>query len=234
MIAYVSADLAFRIQYVVMAVIAVSLVLVLGNVDVWQSDTSPTLWGTFPGSPESQFSGTDFWGVFAVFFPAVTGIMAGANMSGELKNPRRSIPLGTLSAIGVSLVIYVVLAFWVVRAGSVDELASNYTIMLDKSLWGPGVLAGLLGATFSSALTSLVGAPRILAALAHDKIFPRGGWLARTEWGTPECHARHGRRRARRVADARSQPDRAVDHDVLPDRVHGDQRGAARREEPGS
>ncbi len=184
-IAYVSADLAFRIQYLVMAVIGLSLVLVLGNVDVWRSGASPTLWGDFPGSPESGFGGTDFWGVFAVFFPAVTGILAGANMSGELKNPRRSIPLGTLSAIGLSLAIYVVLAFWVVRAGSGRELVSNYTIMLDRSLWGPGVLAGLLGATFSSALTSLVGAPRILAALARDKIIPRGDWLARTQRGEP-------------------------------------------------
>jgi len=184
-IAYLSADLAFRIQYVVMAVILASLVLVLGNVDVWRSGASPTLWGSFPGSPESGFAGTNFWGVFAVFFPAVTGILAGANMSGELKNPRRSIPLGTLAAIGLSLVIYIVLAFWVVRAGSESELTSNYTIMLDKSLWGPGVLAGLLGATFSSGLTSLVGAPRILAALARDKILPRSAWLARTQNGEP-------------------------------------------------
>jgi len=184
-IAYLSADLAFRIQYVVMAVILASLVLVLGNVDVWRSGASPTLWGSFPGSPETGFAGTDFWGVFAVFFPAVTGILAGANMSGELKNPRRSIPLGTLAAIGLSLVIYVVLAFWVVRAGSPSELTTNYTIMLDKSLWGPGVLAGLLGATFSSGLTSLVGAPRILAALARDKILPRSAWLARTQNGEP-------------------------------------------------
>jgi len=57
--------------------------------------------------------------------------------------------------------------------------------MLDKSLWGPGVLAGLLGATFSSALTSLVGAPRILAALARDRILPWGDGLAQLSGGEP-------------------------------------------------
>ncbi len=171
-VGYVSAGLAFKIQYVVMVVIAVSLVLIFGNLAVWRSAIEPTLWGGFPGSPESNFSGTNFWAVFAVFFPATTGILAGADMSGELRNPRKSIPLGTLSAIGLSCVVYVLLAVWISKAGTVDELTSNYTLMLDRSLWAPGVLAGLLGATFSSALTSLVGAPRILAALAGDKIIP--------------------------------------------------------------
>ncbi len=186
LIGYLSASLAFKIQYVVMAVIAVSLVLVLGNMEVWTGATAtPTLWGSYPGSPENQFAGTEFWAVFAVFFPAATGVMAGANMSGELRDPRRAIPLGTLSAIGLSLVIYVALAVWAARAATPTELVSNYTLMLDRSLWGPGVLAGLLGATFSSALTSLVGAPRILAALARDQIIPRGQWLDHLSDGEP-------------------------------------------------
>lgn len=185
-IAYVSADLAFRIQYVVLAVIAASLVAIFGNVEVWtNTETSVELVGTFRGSPENEFGGTSFWAVFAVFFPAATGVMAGANMSGELSNPRKSIPLGTLSALGLSTVIYVALAFWSAKAASPEELTSNYTIMVDRALWGPLVLAGLLGATFSSALTSLVGAPRILAALGKDGIIPRGRGLAQTTNGEP-------------------------------------------------
>lgn len=185
-IGYLSASLAFKIQYVVMVVIALSLILILGRIDVWTSSGAmPTLWGSYPGSPENQFSGTNFWAVFAVFFPAATGIMAGANMSGELRDPRRSIPVGTLAAIAISLVIYLVLAVWIARAATPDEMVSNYTLMLDKSLWGPGVLAGLLGATFSSALSSLVGAPRIMAALARDRIIPRGHWLAELTGGEP-------------------------------------------------
>ncbi len=177
-IAYRSASLAFRIQYLVMAIIGLSLVLVLGSPAGWTGEGTVALWGSFPGAGTPDSAG--FWPVFAVFFPAATGIMAGANMSGELKNPRKSIPLGTMAAIGVSTAIYIALAVWSARAASPDELLSNYTVMIDKSLWGPGVLAGLLGATFSSALTSLVGAPRILMALATDRILPRGAWLTRT------------------------------------------------------
>ncbi len=184
-IAYVSADLAFRLQYVVMAVIALSLVAVFGNLEVWRSPAEIHLLGSYRGAPEDGFAGTHFWAVFAVFFPAATGILAGANMSGELKNPRRSIPVGTLSAIGVSSVVYAALAVWAAKAGTVDELTSNYTIIVDRSLWGPIVLAGLLGATFSSALSSLVGAPRILAALGRDRLVLRGAWLARTTKGEP-------------------------------------------------
>jgi len=153
-IAYVSAELAFKVQYVVLAIIAASLIAVLGNLDVWRSGNAIELMGSFRGSPENGFSGTDFWAVFAVFFPAATGVMAGANMSGELKDPRRSIPLGTLSAIALSTVIYVALSVWSAKAAGSEDLTANYTIMMDRSLWAPIVVAGLLGATFSSALSS--------------------------------------------------------------------------------
>lgn len=184
-IAAISADLAFKAQYVVMAIIAVSLISIFASPVAWQNGNAVTLWGTYPGAPETGFTGADFWIIFAVFFPATTGIMAGANMSGELKNPRRSIPVGTLSAIAISAVIYLALAVWLALASSTDELVNNYTLLIDKALWGPAVLAGLLGATFSSALASLVGAPRILQALAHDRVIPAGTWLAKRSQGEP-------------------------------------------------
>ncbi len=186
-IAYVSASLAFKIQYVVMAVIVGSLVSIFAAPDFLHGTAvaDVQLWGGYPGSPEDGFRGTSFWLVFAVFFPAATGVMAGANMSGELKDPRRSIPVGTLSAIAVSLVVYVVLAVWTTRVATPDELVSNYTVMIDKALWGPIVVAGLLGATFSSALTSLVGAPRIMQALGKDRLVPAGEWVSKASGGEP-------------------------------------------------
>ncbi|MFW6193750.1 MAG: Na-K-Cl cotransporter, partial [Gemmatimonadota bacterium] len=188
-IAWLSADLAIRVQYVIMAVIgaalaSVAMAALTGSMEHPVSNVG--WWGSFPGSPEDGFRGTDFWTVFAVFFPASTGIMAGANMSGELKDPKRSIPRGTLAAIAVSLMIYLALAYWLARSATPGELVSNYTVMIDEAYWGPPVLAGLLGATFSSALASLVGSARILMAMGEHRVLPGGEWLERrTEAGEP-------------------------------------------------
>lgn len=172
LIAFISANLAFRVQYVIMAIIAASLVSVFATVFTGAMQYDVTWIGEFPGAPETGFQGIGFWAVFAVFFPAATGILAGANLSGDLENPRRSIPVGTMAAIGLSLVIYLAVAYWLARVATPDELVSNYTVMVDKALYGPAVLADLLGATFSSGLASLVGAPRILQALGEHDIFP--------------------------------------------------------------
>lgn len=188
-VAYRSAGFAIKIQYLIMALIGLSLVSVAAAAATGSMQypvENVGLWGEFPGAPEDGFPGTSFWVVFAVFFPAATGIMAGANMSGDLRTPRRSIPLGTLSAIGVSLVIYLLLGYWVARSATPQELASSYTVMIDKAYWGPPVLAGLLAATFSSALASVVGSSRILMAMGEHHVLPNGAWLERkTEIGEP-------------------------------------------------
>jgi len=181
-IAYKSADLAIRVQYVIMAIIGaalVSVVVAAAHGSMTQPMESVTLWGTYQGEPESGFQGTNFWHVFAVFFPAATGIMAGANMSGDLKDPRRAIPLGTIAAIAVSLVIYLALAWWLARSATIEELTSNYTIMVDRAFWGPPVIAGLIGATFSSALASMVGSARILQAMGEHRVVPFADWHGR-------------------------------------------------------
>jgi solute carrier family 12 sodium/potassium/chloride transporter 2 len=185
-LAYLSANLAFRVQFVIMVVIvASSLAIVLSPVTL-APRAEITWWGDFRGFPERGFGGIDFWAVFAVFFPATTGILAGANMSGDLKDPRRSIPRGTLWAIVLSSIIYFALAWWAARAGSPEELTENYNLLIDRSLFPPVVLAGLLGATFSSALASAVGGPRILMAMAHNKLLPKSDWLGcQTSRGEP-------------------------------------------------
>eukprot|EP00466_Bigelowiella_natans_P021009 jgi/Bigna1/87190/estExt_fgenesh1_pg.C_170175 len=127
--------------------------------------------------------GYDFFQVFAVFFPAVTGIMAGANISGDLINPSENIPKGTLYAIMVSTVVYMAMAIAigavVIRApeDSSDEIGlyDDPLVMVEVAIpyiGGPLVLAGIFAATFSSGLASLVGAPRILMSVAQDDLIP--------------------------------------------------------------
>jgi uncharacterized membrane protein len=78
------------------------------------------------------------------------------------------------------------LAWWLAASATTEELTNKYTILIERSAWAPVVLAGLLGATFSSALSSIVGAPRILQALAEHKIMPKSAWLAgRSPSGEP-------------------------------------------------
>jgi amino acid transporter len=141
-----------------------------------------------------DLDGTVSFGVaLGIFFPAVTGIMAGANISGDLKDPSKAIPFGTNLSIAVSTVVYFILAFLValVTYRSVPGIYvgencpyggsfHDYLIMARISLWPPMVYAGIFGATISSGIASLVGAPRILQAVAADGIFPYMGFLAKT------------------------------------------------------
>ncbi len=180
-IAYISANLAIKTQYVIMVVIVLSLIsiVIAAYNGSMQIPTSEALsWGSFKGSPDNNFEGSNFWVVFAVFFPAATGIMAGANMSGELKDPKTSIPVGTLWAIGVSFIIYMALAYWLARTATEDELVSNYNIIIEKAYFGPLIIAGVLGATFSSALASIIGSSRILFAMGEHQVLPYSKFLA--------------------------------------------------------
>ena len=180
-IANISTDFAFKIQYLILAIIALSLISMgLGFINN-PINTDIQLFGNYEGSIENNFSGSNFWIVFAVYFPAVTGIMAGANMSGDLKEPRNSIPMGTLVAVGLSYVIYIGIVVLAAFIATPKELLENYNILIDKSFFAPLVVAGLLGATFSSALSSLVGAPRILQALGQNHILVYNEKLAKTD-----------------------------------------------------
>ena len=161
-LAGVSTTFAIRIQYIIMLLIALSIASFL------MMDSQPIAQPQLIG----KFDDAGFWQVFAIFFPAVTGIMAGANMSGDLKDPRKSIPSGTLSAIGLTLIIYVALAYVLGAYIAPEDLRGNQMIMADTAFYRPIVLIGILAATFSSALGSIMGAPRILQALAEHKIVP--------------------------------------------------------------
>ena len=161
-LSYFNTNAALKFQYIILIVIALSLV----SFFLTQNARLDTY------SIVGKFEDASFWQVFAIFFPAVTGIMAGANLSGELKNPRKAIPLGTLSAIGVTLVIYLTLAYALAVLIPEGELRSDQMAIVNNSKVAFLVVMGILAATFSSALGSIVGAPRILQALAGEKTIP--------------------------------------------------------------
>ena len=115
--------------------------------------------------------GESFWTMFALFFPAVTGIMAGANMSGDLQDPARSIPRGTIAAVVVTGIVYASQAFLLGGASDRSDLISNNLVISNIALLPALIAAGVFAATISSALGSMMGAPRILQSLARDRLF---------------------------------------------------------------
>ncbi|XP_060571588.1 solute carrier family 12 member 3-like [Ruditapes philippinarum] len=155
--------------------------------------------------------GNSFFSVFAIFFPAATGVLAGANISGDLKNPQTAIPKGTFLAILMTSLVYIAMVWAIggcivltavgeiLTPGMFMDPVTNATItptldivqncaafnqscesglLVDNgmvgiaSAWRPLILAGIFSATLSSALASMVGAPKVFQALAKDKLFP--------------------------------------------------------------
>jgi len=164
-----SADLAIKAQYFVMAAIGISLVaFVVGPFisDGGAPMASPIEWSNPDGEPVSM--------VFAVFFPAVTGIMAGVGMSGDLKDPRKALPRGTLAAITVGFIVYMAFPVWLAMNKSNEELSTELdSVFAIAGILAPAIYAGVWGATLSSALGSIMTAPRTLQALAMDGLAPR-------------------------------------------------------------
>ncbi len=125
-----------------------------------------------------------FFIVFAIIFPAFTGMTAGVGLSGDLKNPSRSIPLGTISATLVGMIIYVFIAFKLASSAGPLELTDTSRLIMADIAWMGWLIIpiGLAAATISSALGSIMVAPRTLQAIAKDKLIPSkisNTWLAR-------------------------------------------------------
>lgn len=176
-LSYISANLAFKVQLIVMLGVAAALISVFMGAYTRPQLETPQLWG--------DFAQDGYWGLFAVFFTAATGIMVGASMSGNLKNARHSIPLGTIAAWGFTLLVYLSFAVWYSLVATPQELQENLTIAIDRAYWGPAVLVGVLSSCFTAALSSFVAAPRTLQSLGAHKIVPYGHLLSRLHNGEP-------------------------------------------------
>ena len=165
-LAYAGADLATRFQFVIMAVLGAALVsFFAGSKVAWDPAVLEQSWTTDADTP--------FWVVFAIFFPAVTGFTQGVSMLGDLKNPARSLPVGTFLAVGLSTIVYVAAMFALLASVPLGQLVGDYDSMKRVAVVPWLVDAGVLSATLSSALASFLGAPRVLQALASDRLFER-------------------------------------------------------------
>lgn len=170
-IGFIGADLATRLQYLVMALLVVALVsFVLGAVGDFSMDQVRDNVGRTEGAADD----VGFWEAFAIFFPAVTGFSQGVAMSGDLRTPSLSITRGTFAAVGLSTAVYVgVLLLLAGLAPAGDLVERTTTIIGDFSLAGWTMLVGVLAATVSSALASTLGSPRVLQRLGEDRVLPR-------------------------------------------------------------
>ena len=172
------ANLGVKALYFVVGILFVSLILFF--------------WGKTAYAGESSFSlanaalrnSDQFFIVFAIIFPAFTGMTAGVGLSGDLKNPARSIPVGTTLATIAGMIIYFFVVYKLAKSASVEDLLEHQLIMAKIAVAGAVVIPlGLAASTISSALGSIMVAPRTLQALALDKAFPSGkinNWLSKS------------------------------------------------------
>ncbi len=170
------ANVGVKALYFVIGILAISITLFfLGKTD--HSMTSG-----FSLMTAELRNRDSFFIVFAIVFPAFTGMTAGVGLSGDLKDPSKSIPLGTTSATIAGMVIYMFIIYKLAISASVEDLVGNQLIMAKIAIGGAVVIPlGLAASTISSALGSIMVAPRTLQALAADQSFPSkrlNGWLS--------------------------------------------------------
>lgn len=170
LVTFKGADLAVKVQYVILGFLGLSIISFFSGA-IFHFDSRILISNT---ASHYLIPGETFWGLFAIYFPAVTGIMAGVNMSGDLKDPAAALPRGTLWAVGIGLLIYFLQI--ILCGGAIarnDLIESPYTSLLKLAPFHMEflVVIGVLAATISSAFGSFLGAPRILQALARDDLF---------------------------------------------------------------
>ncbi|MFC1838865.1 amino acid permease [Thermodesulfobacteriota bacterium] len=169
-----SADISLKLQLPIMGAVGLSLIALATGVltgGFHEPEWVPHFERSAPGG---------FWYVFAVFFPAVTGFTAGIGMSGDLKDPKKSIPKGTMFAVITGTLVYLLVTFLLGTSAKIsgDELAvldpNAPPIWARIALAGPWLIfPGMWGAILSSAFGSALSGPRVLQALARDGLFPK-------------------------------------------------------------
>jgi len=171
------ANLGVKALYFVVAILFISLAMFFLGSTEYSLTSDFNLWN-------ADFKNTDnFFIVFAIIFPAFTGMTAGVGLSGDLKNPSKSIPVGTTAATLIGMIIYFFIVYKLAGSASSEDLVGDQLIMSKIALGGAIIIPlGLAASTISSAIGSVMVAPRTLQALSIDKSFPSealNNWLAK-------------------------------------------------------
>ena len=163
-ISYISTEFALRTQMFIFVCLSISIASIFGG-----SITN------IPATiePENLIMPLSFWIAFAMYFPATTGIEAGMSMSGDLKNPSKSLAIGTILSVIVAFILYSSMAYFLQKQVTPIILKSYPFIVFYIAKFGFLVMIGIWGATLSSAMGSILGAPRILQSIAKDGILPK-------------------------------------------------------------
>lgn len=163
------ADIGVKALYFVVGILLVSLVLFfVGKTDFSNTQNINFLSDSFRNMDS-------FFIVFAIIFPAFTGMTAGVGLSGDLRKPSRSIPVGSILATFAGLIIYIFISWKFSISASPEDLMSDQLIMSKIAIGGAIIIPlGLAASTISSALGSIMVAPRTLQALGKDESFPAG------------------------------------------------------------
>ncbi len=157
----------------VKALIAIVIILVGALVLFFAGTTEYASEHTTSFFNNSFRNSNQFFIIFAIVFPAFTGMTAGVGLSGDLKSPRKSIPRGTLLATFIGLITYFFIAWKLTVSASPQDLVGEQLVMSKIAIWGPWVIPlGLAASTISSAIGSVMVAPRTLQALTYDQLFP--------------------------------------------------------------
>jgi amino acid transporter len=180
----VSVRVSAGILVVIYGCIATSCVCLLASTNDEQDGATSFSLATFHNNTGPAFThGNSLISVFAVFFPGFTGCLAGANLSGDLRDANASIAFGTIMALLSAFVVYLTIIFILAATVGRHTLQTNLLIMdtiSTNTLGGvPIVFIGICFCTLSSALSYMLGAPRVLQALGNDEVFGPLKWSVR-------------------------------------------------------
>ncbi len=168
------ANMGVKTLYVVTAILILSLALFFMGKTGHADDSTFNLASAELRNPQ------DFFVVFAIVFPAFTGMTTGVGLSGDLKKPSVAIPRGTILATLTGMLVYFFVVYKLALSAPVEELLEDQLVMAKIAIFGAVAIPfGLAASTISAALGSVMVAPRTLQALALDSAFlPKAKRLA--------------------------------------------------------